>query len=260
MVNQQKLYKSYNIWSPEFNELSGGIRVLYGLKAWLEIKGQSVEMNGVPGINKISIYPEVVFHSPFGTNNVVRYILQKPGLMTTHGVPGPTTFEGEKVFVFSELYNTVGVDEDHKMFLPILNTTLFKDKKKPRSGACVYIRRKPRGPIIDYPILTKEFIEDQQALSDYLNSIEIMHFYGPTSAMHDIARLCGCRVVIHPAEDKFKQSKEEFAKYELCQDFNGISWGKDEGKKLDSDAFRQCYIDLRKLMDEKITNFIEMTQ
>jgi len=256
------MYKQYNIWSPAFNELSGGVRVLYGLKSWLETKGQTVEINGESDENKIAIYPEIVNYNPLKSKNVVRYILQKAGLMTTHGVPGPTTFEGEKVFVFSELYNTVGADEDHKMFLPILNTTLFKDQKKQRKGACVYIRRIPRTPIIDYPgpVLTKEIIKDQQGLSDYLNSIEIMHFYGPTSAMHDIARLSGCRVVIHPAEDKFKQTKEDFAKYELCQDFNGISWEEDDGKKLDTERFTGLYFDLRKRMWDKIDNFINLTQ
>lgn len=254
------MVKSYNIWSPPFESLSGGIRVLYGLRSWLETRGQMVEINGPTRANQVTIYPEIVNDNPLKSNNIVRYILQKPGLMTTHGTPGPTTFPGEKVFVFSELYNTVGVDQDHIMFLPVLNLHLFKDQKKPRKGGCIYIRRHPRTIITDYPVLTEGMITDQQGLADYLNTIEIMHFYGPTSAMHDIARLCGCRVIIHPAEDKFKQTKEEFSKYELYQDFNGISWEKDNEKKIDTERFTGLYFDLRKRMWDKIDNFINLTQ
>ena len=255
--------KLYNIWSPPFQELSGGIRVLYGLKAWLETHGQIVEINGKPDKNKIAIYPEIVVGNPFKSDNIVRYILQKPGLMTTRGIPGPTTFPGEKVFVFSELYNTVGVDKNHIMFLPILNLQLFKDKKQPRKGKCLFMRRKGNIPTQEWSTLfeiTDKLIKDQQALADYLNTVEVMYSYGPIGAMNDLARLCGCRVVLIPSEDKFKQTKEEIAKYELCQDFNGISWEKDDGKKLNSDAFRHLYINLRLFMNYKIINFIELTQ
>lgn len=252
--------KSYNIWSPPFEQLSGGIRVLYHLRSWLETRGQIVEINGPTRKNQITIYPEIVNGNPLEGDNIVRYVLQKPGLMTTHGVPGPTSFPGEKVFVFSEIYNTVGADKDHIMFLPVLNLHLFKDKKRPRKGGCVVIRRKTQKPIIDYPVITNDFIKDQRALADYLNTVEVMYFYGGSSAMHDIARLCGCRVVIIPAEDKFKISKEDFTKYELCQNFNGISWGKDEKKILDSDSFRNHYINLIKLFHKKINNFIDITQ
>ena len=249
----------YNIWSPKFDPLSGGIRVLYGLRSWLETKGQTVDINGPINGNFIAIYPEILRVNPFKATNIVRYVLQKPGLMTTFGQPGPTSFPDEKVFVFSRLYDTIGVDEDHIMFLPILNLHLFKDQKKQRKGKCVYVRRPSGEPVVD-GFLVNNIINDQVALADYLNTVEVMYGYGPATAMYDIARLCGCRVVIMPTEDKFKQTREEFAKYELCQDFNGISWGADEGKKLDSDSFRECYINLRKLFDKKIDTFIELTQ
>jgi hypothetical protein len=253
--------RPYTIYSPEYNLTSGGVRVLYGLRSWLEIKGQEVYMNEQKK-GAIAVYPEIIHGNPLNGEKVVRYILQKPGLMTMGGKGGPTTFN-EQAFVFSEMYNTIGADKDHIMFLPIINTELFKDKKQPRKGSCLFMRRKIGIPVKEFsniPELTDELIKDQQALADYLNTVEVMHAYGPLSAMWDISRLSGCRVIIHPSEDKFKQTKEDIAKYELCQNFNGLSWEKDDGKKLDSDAFRKLYLDLRKQMNNKIDFFIKETQ
>lgn len=248
--------RPYNIWSPKYDVTSGGIRVLHGLRSWLEIKGQEVYMNEEKK-GAIAIYPEIVNGNPLNGEKVVRYVLQKPGLMTMGGKGGPTSF-AEQAFVFSEFYNTIGVDKDHIMFLPILNTELFKDKKQPRKGLCVYKRRATPNTIDGF-VLSDELIKDQQKLADYFNTVEVVYAYGPLSAMWDIARLCGCRVIINPSNDKFKQTKEETSKYELCQNFNGLSWIEDDGK-FDSDSFRELYLDLRKQMDTKIDFFIKESQ
>jgi O-antigen biosynthesis protein len=249
--------KPYNIFSPPYDLISGGIRVLHGLRSWLETRGQEVYMNGQGGI---TVYPEIVHGNPLNGDKIVRYVLQKPGLMTTKGVPGPTSYDPtDRVFVFSQLYNTLGVDEKHLMFLPILNTNLFKDYKRIRKGKCVFLRRPANNPVEGF-ILTQEFCRNQNQLADYLNSVEVMYVYGPVSAMWDLARLCGCRLVILPSQDRFKQTKDQVMTYELCQNFNGLSWGFDEGKLLDSNSFRELYLGLRKKMEDKIDYFIEETQ
>lgn len=253
------MLKSYNIWSPPFDPLSGGIRVLYGLKAWLETRGQIVYINGSPKEDFIAIYPEIVNGNPFNAKHVVRYILQKPGLMTIKGIPGPKNYPStDHIFVYSRFFDIFNVNHDHILFLPILNTHLFRDFKRPRNGKAYFLRRKPAvSP--DGFILPQSLINDQEKLAGFLNTIEVLYVYGQT-VMYEIARLCGCRVVIIPSDDKFIMTKEEFKKWELCQDFNGISWGKDEGIKLDSDAFRMLYLDMVQSMNQKIINFTEITQ
>jgi len=250
--------KYYSIFCPPYSITSGGIRVMHGLKSWLAIKGEVVMENVKFKDDFIAVYPEIVNGNPFNAQTVVRYILQKPGMMTSGGTPGPTVFDKtDKIFVFSKLYNTMGVDEDHLMFLPIINLNLFKDQKRRRSGKCLFIGK--GNPNITVPgtfIVDRPFAEDQEKLADYLNTVEVMFGYDPVSAMYDIARLCGCRVVVLSSW----WTKEEFADYELCQDFNGLSWGKDEGNKVDSGSFREHYIKLVKLMSQKIDFFINESQ
>jgi hypothetical protein len=252
------MWRPYSIMSPPFSTVSGGIRVMYGLRSWLETKGQIVFMNAHIDTDFVAVYPEIYAGNQAGAKTVVRYILNKPGVMQVIDLPGPREFEPtDKIFVFSKLFDTFNVDDEHLMFLPILNLHIFKDLKKKRKGKCFFIGKGQQSIIspTDF-IIDRKFATNQLALAEYLNTVEVMYGYDPVSAMYDIARLCGCRVVIFPSS----YSKEEFTKYELCQDFNGISWGNDEEKKLDVDSFRSLYEDMIALFSEKVDIFIELTQ
>ncbi|MBI4058103.1 hypothetical protein HY405_02235 [Candidatus Microgenomates bacterium] len=84
--------KPYSVVTPKFKIDSGGIRVMWGLYGWLLAKGQIVNVNlKYPDPNFIAIYPEVYQGNPIGANTVVRYILQKPGMMGK-GTPGTASF------------------------------------------------------------------------------------------------------------------------------------------------------------------------
>ena len=253
-------YREYSIWVPPFNTTSGGIRVLYGLMGWLLAKGQVVFPNAERQTgNFITIYPEIVHDNPFRAEKVVRYILATPGVMAMGGVPGPITFPpGEITYVFSKLYNTMGVDDDHIMFLPILNSHLFKvTNTGKRKQNCKLIGK---GRDLHLPEteglfdLTRDFSENQAQLADYLNECEILYSYDNNSAMFEIARLCGCRVVIIPSI----YLKEEFSKYE--PGMNGISYGIEENIALDVVEFRNHYLGMVKKFEERLDFFIDETQ
>ena len=251
-------YKPYAIITPEYQITSGGIRVMYALQSWLETRGQIAFVNQYPSSDFIAVYPEIARGNPVNAKHVVRYILNTPGLMTTNGKPGPTEFPPEdKIYVFSQLYNTMGVDDGHILFLPVLNTHLFRDQGKKRKHNCKLIGK---GKDLHFKeteglyTLTRDFANDQGALADYLNECEVMYSYDNNSAMFEVARLCGCRVVIIPS----MYSKEEFAKYE--PGMNGISYGVEENVPLDVDKFRHHYFRMRKEFAIKLDLFIEETQ
>jgi hypothetical protein len=83
-------------------------------------------------------------------------------------------------------------------------------------------------------------------------------FENPT-AMNEIARLCGCRVVFIPEGANILYSKEELEeKYE--PGMMGISWGLNDRQKLDVEAFREHYEKLREEFEKKVDIFIEETQ
>jgi len=231
---------------------------MWGLYGALLAKGQITYANATSeNKNFTAIYPEIYPNTnPAGAKTVVRYILREPGTMALYGVPGPTAFDPkDKIYVFSRLYDTFGVDDDHILFLPVIDTNLFYDKGRKRTKTCFYVGH---GQETEHPDdwleLSREIISNQSLLADTLNECEVMHSFDPVSAMMEVARLCGCRVVISPS----LYTREQFAKYE--PGMNGISWGPGESVPLDSREFRRHYLGLRQQFWDKLDLFIKETK
>ena len=260
------MYKPYSIFAPNWETTSGGTRVMYGLYGHLLAKGQIAFLNAKFNHSDcIAIYPEIQQGNPAEAFTVVRYILNKPGVVDAlydDGTvkKGPTKFNDDDIlYYFSRLYGDT--DEKHYMFLPILNMHLFKDQKKNRNKTCWilgkgihYIDKSQYIHPNDAIPIDREFAQDQQALADLLNESEVMYCYDPNTAMTEIARLCGTRIVQIPS----LYSKEEFSKYEPT--LMGFSWGKDEGVKLNVDDFTVHYAGMVKTFSERLNEFIAETQ
>lgn len=249
--------------TPDFDVTSGGIRVMWGLYGSLLAKGQIAYINAkFPTDDFIAIYPEIVRGNPLGAKYVVRYILNKPGVMSSGGLSGPTEFDPtDKLVYFSRLFGQAKKESEY-MFLPILNTHLFKDRHKKRTQKAVFFGKgleyasllaEPKHPA-SAVVIDRSFAQDQQALADLLNECEVLYCYDPVTAMTELARLCGCRIVmINPS-----YTKDEFKHYE--PGMNGISWGKDDGVPLDTKGFTKHYGDLRGEFARELHYFIEDTQ
>lgn len=254
----------YLLRVPPFDPVSGGIRVVYGLYAHLIAKGEIALLNAMIDGPSVGIYPEIYRGNDMDAQKVVRYVLQTPGLMGTTAQTGsfqsgPSTEEikatSDDIYVFSRIYDTFGVDDSHILFLPILNLKVFKDlKKRERNKTCYLVgkgtnqNKHPKGSIE----LTRQFATDQQALADLLNECSVLYCYDRLSAMADIARLCGCKVKYFG-----DFPREEMEKYEVTM--NGMEYGF-EDVKLDIEAFRENYINLKKTFDIRMDEFIERTQ
>lgn len=250
-------YRPYVIITPDYQITSGGIRVMYALRSWLETKGQITFLNQYPeNKNFVAIYPEIAHGNLTQAEHVVRYILNKPGAMTTGGVPGPTEFPPEdKLYYFSRLY---GGDEENTMFLPVLNLHLFKVTNTGKRTKKCWLRGK--GQDLHLPEteglfeVTRPFANDQGALADFLNECEVMYSYDNNSAMFEVARLAGCKVCIIPSI----YTEKEFSKYE--PGMNGISYGLDENNPLDAKEFRYHYQDMIQIFSDRLERFIDETQ
>lgn len=257
-------YKPYSILIPgSFPELditSGGIRVMYGLYGALLAKGQIVYPNGSVTDESIGIYPEIITGNPLNTKHIVRYILNKPGTMglgSSDGSfqPSPIEFaQTDVLWYFSRLFGESPTD--NYMFLPILNTQLFKDQGKLRTKKAYFVGKGENTG--EHPsdalLIDRRLAQDQQNLADLLNECEVLYCYDPVTAMTELARLCGCRVVIFPSS----YTEVQFALYEPGQ--NGISWGGDKGVLLDTEKFRDHYLAMKEEFDWKLDRFIEETQ
>jgi O-antigen biosynthesis protein len=255
-------YKPYVVVSPDFQITSGGIRVMWALYGWLLAKGQIAFLNTIPqNTDFIAIYPEIYQGNPTYANHVVRYLLNKPGVMRTNGVAGPTIFDKtDQIWTFSQLYNVspYKVYDRHILFLPVCNTHLFKVTNKDRRNKSCKLIGKGRDLHLKETEglfeITRPFANDQAALADYLNECDIMYSYDNNSAMFEIARLCGCRVKIIPSI----YTKDEFKNYE--PGMNGISYGLEEDVPLDAPGFRKHYTNLIGQFSHHLSYFIEETQ
>jgi hypothetical protein len=244
------MHKPYTIITPPFEITSGGIRVMWGLYGWLLSKGQIAFVNAkITGGESIAIYPEIMQGNPAESTHVVRYILQKPGLASFYGKPGPKEFDkSDHLYYFSKMYAPNNIDDNHVMFLPILDLNLFKDKGKQRAKTC-YLVGKGKNTNVhpkDSILINRKFANNQQALADLLNECHTMYSYDPATAMFEVARLCGCKVVL------FNSEGFDLSKYE--PGLNGIN------SELDVKAFRKHYIEMVMLFDRKIDKFIRESQ
>lgn len=243
--------------TPPFEVTSGGIRVMYGLYGRLLASGQIVYLNATyENDDFIAVYPEIYEGNPAGAKTVVRYILQTPGVMALYGKLGPKKFpETDHKFVFSEIYNTIGAQRNHIMFLPILNMFQFKDYGKRRTKTCYLVgkgknqKKHPKNSIE----LNREMAQDQQKLADTLNECHTFYIYDRLSAMMEIARLCGCRVKYYG-----DFGKDDLAKYE--PGMNGITYKDEKDVTLEVKGFRRHYASLGRQFSNKLSEFIEITQ
>lgn len=246
--------KPYLIRTPDMDPVSGGIRVMYGLYGHLLSRGQLAYLNAQIEIPSIGIYPEIYHGNEMKSERVVRYILQTPGVMQTGGVPGPTEFdETDDTYVFSRVYDQWNVPDDHILFLPIIDMHTFKDQHKKRTKTAFYCARGTN--LCKHPTdaveITRQFAMDQQKLADLLNECEVLYVYDKITAMLEVARLCGCKIVYWG-----ESTEEELAIYE--PGLNGL--GYHEEIPLYTKVFRDHYELLKFTFEERLSKFIDHTQ
>lgn len=245
--------KPYVIVSPDYDYTSGGIKVMWGLYGHLLARGHEVYMNRYPHADVVAIYPEIYGSNPIGAKTVVRYILNKLGVMHGAGEPLKEINPHEHNYYFSRLFGET--DDNHYMFLPVINLDIFKDQKRLRDKSAVFFGKgQDKGLHKPSTIIDRSNAINQQDLADFLNECEVLYTYDPVSAMTEVARLCGTRVVY--LADGY--TKEDYKKYEAG--INGMSFGSDTGEMLDTDAFRSHYIALGDTFNTKLDLLIEETQ
>lgn len=225
---------------------------MYGLYGHLLARGQEAHINVRfdPGVDSVAIYPEIAHGNPLWGRRVVRYILNKPGVMSGGGIPGPTRFDpDDKLIYFSRLF---GGDGDNVLFLPILDLYTWRDQGKKRTKTAYFVGKglnknlHPANAIL----IDRALAKDQQALANLLNECSVVYSYDPVSAMSEIARLCGTRVVMYT--DVY--TREDYDKlYE--PGVNGMGWGKES--PLETLAFREHYKDLQTQFNANLDRFIE---
>ncbi len=240
------------IVSPDYNIVSGGIKVMWSLYGWLLARGVEVYINRYPSPDVIAIYPEIYHGNQLGASKVIRYILNRPGVMGTAQADGsftagPTSFDTtDRLIYFSQIFSDEKLSDRDIMFLPAIDLSTFKDQGKKRTKTCFLVgkgfntKQHPKDSIE----LSRQFAFDQQALADLLNECHTFYCYDNLTAMMECARLCGCAVAYYGG-----RGMDELEKYEPGT--NGING------PLDTPKFRKTYIGLRETFERKLDAFIE---
>ena len=209
------------------------------------------------GFDVISVYPEITFGNPLGTRTVVRYLLNNAGKLS-----GPKQFESSDIlFAFSRMFNDFNLPEERILFLPVIDVDFFKDAGLNRNKIAYYVGKGWRNDItisireVGAEVeITKETTTNQLNLRDILQTSKVLYCYDNITGMTELARLCGCPVVIMPNGE---YTKEQYNNHEFG--WNGLGWGK-LPEDFDSAKFRETYLQVKEQFYDKLDRFIEITQ
>jgi glycosyltransferase involved in cell wall biosynthesis len=175
------------------------------------------------GKKPIVVYPEVVAGSPMGLGQVVRYVLNYPGLLG-----------GDKVYAKEELVYTYqhcyypGVE---RLYLPIINLRNIVDdrlEQDQRTQVAYYHNRytKAGGKMRDFGPdaleISSTFPATNVETLAILKKAKVLYTYESSGIVLEAA-LCGCPVVMIPnaiSLETMPQSINELGK-------EGIAWGED---------------------------------
>lgn len=224
-----KLYdtprRPYYIEAPAYRRTSAGIKVLHLLCHALNRVGENayVYTNATnpaldtptltpeieaqhrqAGLEPIVVYPEIVPGNPRNAGSVVRYILNRAGLIGGDQMFAPT----ELIFSYGRNISPSQADPDNVLFLPPVDSRIFNNldnlHDKQRSGVLLYPGRYQAGLAL-YPdlaaratLITASWPETHEALADLFRRSEAVYCFESTAIALE-ATLCGCPAIILPS-------------------------------------------------------------
>ena len=247
----------YVVWAFDYSHASTGPKVLHRLCHELNQIGQEAYVGPWitnpawdtpvwtdPLDDAIAVYPEIVRGNPWNAPKVVRWVLNTPGRLG-----GDTSYDpAEMVFTYSPLFTDAPL-----LYLPAAETDIYTDRHLPRSGALVWVGKGRRTKTVEGREITYEERLDRYLLADALNRAEVMYSFDTMSGMTDLARLCGCPVVVIP-DGAFTRDD-----YDRAIGWDGIGWDEPPAP-WDPDEFRALYLGLMDEFHQQLARFVDVTQ
>ena len=239
------------IWpqpKPSFSELKT-MRGWVKLAKWFKFLVKSLVKNGninspyKLGVAKnkdikdsVVIYPEITEGNPLGGSFIVRWLLNKPGVIS-----GVTDFgSNDLFFYYHKHFNdwTINPHEDHHLRVSELKSDIYQtNNKAERSGQC-YMVRKGRDRTLDYHEVGAQSVDGftHEELSVIFNKCKYFICYDLYTMYCRYAAMCGCIPIVVPQEGL---SKEEWRpeiqnRYGIAYGWDDVSWAVEtRGKLLD---------------------------
>ncbi|WP_417511933.1 HAD hydrolase-like protein [Methylophaga sp.] len=212
----------YYIYVNNYSPKSAGIRALYslchvlnelGMEAYilgatedhLSLRTPRLSITDVIRHEKtrripIAVYPEVAKGNPYQLPNVVRWLLNKPGLLG-----GPESFDDDE-FIYAYTADYIPEGESYPLLtVPVVDSSIFNNDDNPydnqRSGSAYYANKYivSGGKLTHHVKNAFSLCQDQsltpQQIADVLRRVEVLYCYEPSAIVRE-ATLCGCPTVI----------------------------------------------------------------
>lgn len=214
---------AFIIWSPDYTHLSSGIRCLFllchhlnglGYEAYISGRGspehlstrfidaEAVRRFRAGGGRDITIYPEILKQNVFDSKHVVRYLLNKPGVITETSV---SDYGTDEFFIhYADEFVPEGI-RSRRLRIPTLDRAVFRETKPPaeRNGYILYSSRvRPNldaVPAWVHPrtLLASDDPKGPATLAALYRSSRALVTWERTAAITEAIH-CGCPVILVP--------------------------------------------------------------
>lgn len=270
----------YIVFAPDYTENSAGVRCLYILADRLNKKGYRTFITGSTRTNPELVaplipmyvakglaqntavrvvYPETVTGNPLGAKVVIRWVLNRPGLLAGDRVYDPK----EIVFNYSKAYTRyIENPVAGMLYVATINESIFHPGTKPlkeRSLSCFYVGKSTyQDGFFDrentFEITTTT--PPKKELGTLFRSARVLYCFDNSTILAFEAAMCGCPVVIIPDGT---QTREDFEGLELGM--NGIAWGPAELPLAENTLpeLPRVYQQVKLGFDAQLNHFIQVT-
>ncbi len=269
----------YVIYAQSFISNSAGIRALYILADRLNRKGYRTYVTSsfatdptlrAPLISLTlakrlaltqdytAVYPETIPGNPLGAKKVVRWVLNRPGLLD-----GEEIYDSQEVvFNYANAYASYIKNQVHgKLYLPTIDQTLFfpPAAEGPRTREYFYVgKAQYREGFFDREKVI-EITRDsphRSTLGDLLRQAKVLYCFDNSTIFAYEAVMCGCPVVVIPDGT---QTRADYEKQELGM--HGIAWGPTELARAHSTVHLMApfYEAAKVEFERELDRFIELT-
>lgn len=194
-------------------------------------------------VNPIFVYHNLIKGNPLQGSKVVRYLLAPAG-----------AYNGESVFgEKDQIWGSLPSIADNVLRLPVSDTSIFYDDKRPRSGSCFYSHKYDnitKNKLLPITENSKKLEGTLHDLAETLRSSEVCYIYEVSSIMTEAA-LCGCPVIL--------VRTDQFKTIDMACMMGNVEWSDGYVVKECDDylpEYNQIVFDFSSQLD----NFIEKTQ
>jgi hypothetical protein len=271
--------RPYLIVGHDYRRTSAGIRVLHKLCHLINTLGDGVAYVLADVVNEdwntpqadqdvtkwiadegIIVYPEVEDGNPLEAKRIVRYFLNRPGLIRK-----AKYMRGEYAFCWCGLLRQFVPSDDRILTVPVVDIGLFYDRGvTDRVGEVLWRGKGYDGhSFFDESAMRKitfEWPEDHATMAALFQYARIFYSYTDYTMLTIEARLCGCPTVVLPSGLCSSVEFENGSPGGLY----GLAWGPSLGQIEVAEgtvrAFRHRYMEDIEKFGGQFNRFLEITQ